>query len=384
MFQWAVSFNQPIGGWDVSRVVDMFFMFQNAGRFNQPIGGWDVSNVASMESMFAGAEAFNQPIGGWDVSNVASMESMFAGAEAFNQPIGGWDVFRVENMSGMFAGAEEFNQPIGDWDVFRVENMSGMFAGAEAFNQPIGNWKVSPIADVSHMFEGALAFKGTKSVNQPICGDKSLFQTGFADNVTEYLDNWRPLECSVSKPANCGPTALKFVLPALPREPFQALSDAVQTSGIKFADFNQFFYDKVRHLDLHYTTLKTDDILPNLLNIFRTNLLPGYATLIRLADPVVKGRMNHITTIVRLDQLILFEGQYNKKIAEDAIVDHVRGFRTICLWCNKHKNKHRLDEEESQPQPQPPQPRSFKKQHQGGKTTRKKRPVARRSHVNAR
>jgi surface protein len=277
-------------------------------------------------------------------------------------------------MAGMFARAEAFNQTIGGWDVSSVINMSHMFQGAASYNQPIGNWKVSPLANVSHMFEGALAFKGTKSVNQPICVDKSLFQTGFADNVTEYLDNWKPLECSVTNPANCGPTALKFVLPALPRAPFQALSYAVQTTGILFEDFNQFFYDKVRHLDLHYTTFKTNDLLPNLLNVFRTNLLPGYATLIRLVNPVVNGSMNHVTTIVRQDQLILFEGQTSKKIAEDAIVGYVSGFRTVGLWCNKHKNKHRFDEEESEPQPQS-QP--FKKQrHQGGKTTRKKRLVA--------
>ena len=465
MFCDATRFNQPIGGWNVSSVINTSSMFSGASSFNQPIGGWNVSKVSGMGSMFAGAEAFNQPIGGWDVSKILNTSFMFLEATGFNQPIGGWDVSSVIYMIQMFKGASSFNQPIGDWDVSSVINMSNMFQGASSFNQPIGNWMVSPVAKVHDMFEGALAFKGTKSVNQPICGYNSLFQTGFAGKVTEYLANWRPLECSVSNPANCGPTALKFVLSDLPRAPFQALSDAVQTDGIALKDFNHFFYDKVRHLDFHYNKFRTDDILPNLLNIFRTNLLPGYATLIMLGDPVE----SHVTTVVRLDQLMIFEGQTSKTIAEDAIVNHVRRYRNIGFWCNKHKNKHNRHNsfEEitvSQPQPQSqsqsqsqpqsfkeiaaeikrrfpdidpnqvdkarihgfnimhwtprsltkqlkgsfdepttarivemlmqmknarasepqthPQPQSFKKQrHQGGKTRRKKIPVARRSHV---
>ena len=54
-------------------------MFKDAYSFNQPIGGWDVSNVMNMELMFY-ADAglvFDQDISGWDVPNVENMNIMF-------------------------------------------------------------------------------------------------------------------------------------------------------------------------------------------------------------------------------------------------------------------------------------------------------------------
>jgi surface protein len=82
----------------------MSLLFYNATSFNQPIGGWDVSNVTDMWGMFKGASAFNQDIGGWNVSSVTHMYAMFSGATSFNQDVGGWDVSSVTNMSAMFDG----------------------------------------------------------------------------------------------------------------------------------------------------------------------------------------------------------------------------------------------------------------------------------------
>jgi surface protein len=118
-------------------------MFLAAESFNQPIGRWDVSNVLNMSVMFSGAESFNQPIGEWDVSNVTSIYGMFQIAESFNQPIGGWDVGNVKDLTEMFSVAESFNQPLGDWDVSNVINMSEMFDDAESFNQDVSKWEIN-------------------------------------------------------------------------------------------------------------------------------------------------------------------------------------------------------------------------------------------------
>ena len=56
----------------------MEMMFCNAKNFNQPIGGWDTSKVTNMNSMFYNASNFNQPIEKWDVSNVNIIDMMFA------------------------------------------------------------------------------------------------------------------------------------------------------------------------------------------------------------------------------------------------------------------------------------------------------------------
>ena len=59
MFYECTKFNQPIGNWDVSNVVDMSHMFDECIDFNQPLNDWNVSNVINMEDMFYKASLFN-------------------------------------------------------------------------------------------------------------------------------------------------------------------------------------------------------------------------------------------------------------------------------------------------------------------------------------
>jgi surface protein len=161
LFFRSTSFNQPIGGWNVSHVTNMSCMLKGAWKFNQHVGNWDVSKVTDMSGLFRAAWAFNQPIGSWNVSNVTNMSGMFFGPSAFNQPIGDWDVGNVTDMRLMFAENLNFNQPIGSWNVSKVTDMTLMFSGAAAFNQPIGDWDISNVtdADVTKIVIGAKSFK---------------------------------------------------------------------------------------------------------------------------------------------------------------------------------------------------------------------------------
>ena len=72
------SFNQPIGNWNTSKVLDMSTMFFGASSFNQDIGNWNVSNVTSMNYMFDGAAAFNQDLSNWCIENITTEPDNFS------------------------------------------------------------------------------------------------------------------------------------------------------------------------------------------------------------------------------------------------------------------------------------------------------------------
>ena len=42
------TFNQPVGGWNVSKVYNMGSMFVNNSSFDQPIEDWNVSSVTDI------------------------------------------------------------------------------------------------------------------------------------------------------------------------------------------------------------------------------------------------------------------------------------------------------------------------------------------------
>lgn len=142
LFAGKEEFNQDIGNWDVSNVIEMPFMFSGAIAFNQDIGNWDVSNVLDMAGMFIETHNFNQDIGNWDVSSVRDMAHMFKVSRVFNQDISGWDVSNVMHMGWMFKDSYAFNQDIRNWNVSSVNNMTGMFSYSKAFNQDLSTWCV--------------------------------------------------------------------------------------------------------------------------------------------------------------------------------------------------------------------------------------------------
>jgi surface protein len=180
MFSNAITFNQPIGNWDVGQVTSTVHMFRQATAFNQPIGSWDVSKVTNMSFMFGVTNNFNQPLNSWDVSQVTDMSYMFVGARDFNQPLNNWDLSQTTTISAMFYGAQSFNQPVNEWNVSGVTNMLGAFYSAAAFNQPLTEWTISPGANLTSL----LFDSGMDCVNMTLTLQAWAANTATPDNIT--------------------------------------------------------------------------------------------------------------------------------------------------------------------------------------------------------
>jgi surface protein len=86
MFNGATSFNQNIGNWNVSQVINMDNMFYSATSFNQDLNRWDVSSTTSMIEMFRNASSFNHKLNDWVISSILSpgMTNMFTNSGLSN------------------------------------------------------------------------------------------------------------------------------------------------------------------------------------------------------------------------------------------------------------------------------------------------------------
>jgi len=87
MFYLATAFNQPVSGWDVSNVTDMFRIFRSATSFDQTLSGWDISNVTNVSNFFTSAglscENYDSTLQYWDTLDLTNSLTFDGGSSTF-------------------------------------------------------------------------------------------------------------------------------------------------------------------------------------------------------------------------------------------------------------------------------------------------------------
>ena len=147
------SFNQNIGGWNVSKVTNMIDMFKNTPALSN-------ENALSIHDSFSAQNddvwQYNWGSTKLDDGNIEDYLKKWKNKldhpwftdvkkadNAYVGHIADWDVSEVTDMNGMFRDSS-FNQNIGGWNVSKVTDMSLMFKNTP-FNQNIGGWNVSKV-----------------------------------------------------------------------------------------------------------------------------------------------------------------------------------------------------------------------------------------------
>ena len=81
------------------QMISCIIKFQDAALFNQPIGNWNVGRVIEMREMVSIMLVLARiDVCGLRTSNSLFDYPKFENAESFNQPLGDWDVSRIQDM----------------------------------------------------------------------------------------------------------------------------------------------------------------------------------------------------------------------------------------------------------------------------------------------
>ena len=181
MFQECTVFNQNLGVLDFTKNTNFSQMFYSATAFNNggnsSINSWVINSTTNvnMNSMFAFAVNFNQPIGGWNMSKVTSLVQTFRGATNFNQNLNSWIFSVLTDISYMFWSATAFNQDLGNWNVSNVTTFENFMLGKTAATFSTTNldalyngWSSRPILAGKNISFGTAKYTSAGSAGRAI------------------------------------------------------------------------------------------------------------------------------------------------------------------------------------------------------------------------
>ena len=147
--------------YDVSRVETMSNMFLNCKNLAvMDTSEWKTGNVNNMYQMFRNCNALKAQVGGWDVSKVTNMYGMFAYNYALTElDVSKWQTGNVESMGAMFAYCFDLAYlDVSKWDTGSVKSFRAMFQGnifkgnMKIKELDVSNWDTSNVTEIGWMF----------------------------------------------------------------------------------------------------------------------------------------------------------------------------------------------------------------------------------------
>jgi surface protein len=163
-------------------------MFGFNGQFNQPIGAWDTSSLLDTGGMFYRSYAFNQDLSNWDVSNVTSMSQMFietVDSVKDQLNIDNWTTTSLQNISGIFGQARGITSSLANWDMSNVTNASNLVGGG-VFNFDVSGWNINGAVNLSGAFRSISNQTPQSVIDQWNFKNWDISQ---ATNLTDFINN---------------------------------------------------------------------------------------------------------------------------------------------------------------------------------------------------
>ena len=201
--------------------------------------------------------------------------------------------------------------------------------------------------------------KKIKKPNLNYCGrDYYLFQHLLNE---EQVNSWFPIKCNIENPQNCVPTSIKLVLGDLvDSDEIYEFSEKVKYTGTIPQHFIQYLKDKMRHLDIKDTLYDIKKF--NILEFFKKNLQKGYASIIN----IYAQSKGHTTVVAKdyNDNIYILEGQYAVVYPNEEMVEYLKRYDTITIFCSKHKHKRKIIKPEYQVEKNKSGEKPLKKQRQ--------------------